>query len=406
MNGDSLEFMSIHFEKQLSVFQGGRKVGITVKGVPKDVHKSTPHAPVPIAKANAHINEKLVNPILKVLSSYSEIAQLSTPHIVVEFSENLVSLESEADKDNGKKNDINLNDIDTRAIEYQPTSPKWSFDQVILPNSVRRELEIVINIIQFEPLVFDEWGLRAIEPYPRSAINFHGAPGTGKTMTAHAIASKLDKKILIATYAQIESQYHGEGPKNLEAVFHAAERENAVLFIDEADSLLSKRLSNVTQGSEQAINSMRSQLLICLEKYHGIVIFSTNLVSNYDYAFETRVNHVYFPLPDRETRKAIWRVHLVPQMPTSEEIHIDDLSERFTTFCGRDIKNAVIQAAIHAAMEKGLINNSYLISACERIEHAQKQLQQAHTSRPKDHYEMNLNFEQFTKIEDTKKEVL
>ncbi|MBR8840228.1 MAG: AAA family ATPase [Stigonema ocellatum SAG 48.90 = DSM 106950] len=55
-------------------------------------------------------------------------------------------------------------------------------------------------------------------------------------------------------------------------------RDNAVLFIDEADSLLSKRLLHVTQGSEQAINSIRSQLFICLEQYQGIVIFATNLV--------------------------------------------------------------------------------------------------------------------------------
>ena len=48
-------------------------------------------------------------------------------------------------------------------------------------------------------------------------------------------------------------------------IFHAAERDDAVLFLDESDSLLSKRLTNVTDGSAQAINSIRSQLLICLE---------------------------------------------------------------------------------------------------------------------------------------------
>ncbi len=65
-------------------------------------------------------------------------------------------------------------------------------------------------------------------------------------------------------------------------------------FFDEADSLLSKRLTSVSQGSEQAINSMRSQLLICLEEFRGIVIFATNLVINYDQAFLTRLISVEF----------------------------------------------------------------------------------------------------------------
>jgi SpoVK/Ycf46/Vps4 family AAA+-type ATPase len=92
-------------------------------------------------------------------------------------------------------------------------------------------------------------------------------------------------KIIEASYAHIKSMYHGEGPKNVEALFYAAQAQNAILFIDEADSLLSRRLTNVNQGSEQAINSMRSQLLICLERFKGVVIFATNLVQNYDPAF-------------------------------------------------------------------------------------------------------------------------
>ena len=160
------------------------------------------------------------------------------------------------------------------------------------------------------------------------------------------------KQILVASYAQIESKFHGDGPKNVEAIFYAAERDQAVLFIDEADSLLSKRLTNVTQGSEQAINSMRSQLLICLEQFKGVVIFATNLVANYDRAFETRVRNVHFPLPDRENREAIWRQHLFFEAgpPLAEDISLTELAE-VDNVCGRDIKNAVIDAALRVAQD-------------------------------------------------------
>ena len=207
---------------------------------------------------------------------------------------------------------------------------------------------VAIDLINLEDKVFNQWGLKIIEPFPRTALNFYGEPGTGKTLAAHAVASKINRNILVASYAQIESMYHGEGPKNVEALFLAAEREQAILFIDEADSLLSQRLTHVTQGSEQAINSMRSQLLICLEQFHGIVIFATNLIENYDKAFETRVRNVYFPLPDKLLRQKIWEQHLPQKLPLSQDVCVEQLAE-IEDICGRDIKNAVVDAAMKAA---------------------------------------------------------
>ena len=210
--------------------------------------------------------------------------------------------------------------------------------------------------------------IKRIEPFPRMALNFYGPPGTGKTLGAHALASHLQQPILIASYAQIESKFHGDGPKNVEALFYAAERDNAVLFINEADSLLSKRLTNVTQGSEQASNSMRSQLLICLERFSGLVIFATNLAENYDEAFETRIRSIEFPLPDEETRYQIWRKHLGDgsKPPLAEDVSVAVLA-KVDDLCGRDIRNAIIDAALRAATIKDFIEQDDLLSAIERI---------------------------------------
>lgn len=258
--------------------------------------------------------------------------------------------------------------IEIRAKQYAATDPFWNLNHLIVPNALKEELLTAIETIQLEPLVFDTWGLRSIEPFPRSALNFHGPPGTGKTLAAHGIASETGKSILVASYAQIESKYHGDGPKNVEALFYAADRDNAVLFIDEADSLLSKRLTNVQQGSEQAINSMRSQLLICLEKYKGIVIFATNLVENYDSAFETRVSHIHFPKPDVSARREIWRKHLISTMPLSDDISIEQLAEIEADFCGREIKNAVIDAALQVARsQRHVIMQHDLVAAINKI---------------------------------------
>ncbi len=145
-------------------------------------------------------------------------------------------------------------DYEKLSMNYCADEPKYSFEQVVLPEYTRKQIDEAIGIIQVEHKVFDEWGLRSIIPQASTALSFYGPPGTGKSMSAEAVAKKLNKKILKATYADIESKYHGEGPKMVKAIFRAAERENAILFLDESDSLLSKRLTNVSDGSAQAIN--------------------------------------------------------------------------------------------------------------------------------------------------------
>ena len=199
-------------------------------------------------------------------------------------------------------------------------------------------------------------------------------------MAAEAVAHMLGKKIIRAAYADIESKYHGEGPKMVKAIFLAAEREDAVLFLDESDSLLSKRLTDVRSGSEQAINSMRSQLLMCLEQFRGIVIFATNLVVNYDRAFLSRLISIEFPVPDKTARKSIWDKHLRGEgmnIPLSDDVDTDELAEKYT-FCGREIKNAVKDACVTAAMhEKDSVTQSDLLRACEKVKTESENLAKA-----------------------------
>lgn len=237
---------------------------------------------------------------------------------------------------------------EARARSYRSSPPRFSFQHLVLPPAVMEDLLSTAALVQLIPTVFDRWGLRAVEPNPRAILNLHGPPGVGKTLAAHALAHHLKVPILEATYGDIESKYHGEGPKNVQALFMAARRDGALLFVDEADSLLSQRLASVTQGSEQAINSMRSQLLTCLEQHQGVVIFATNFIQNYDRAFESRVVSLHLPLPDAAGRKAIWERHLVPSLPRRGQVDLDALAA-LDELCGREIKNAIVDAAVRAA---------------------------------------------------------
>lgn len=277
-------------------------------------------------------------------------------------------------------------DYEQKSKQYIPVEPAYSFNRVILPHDVLEKIEEAISILECESKVFDEWGLYEIQPHPSTSLSFYGPSGTGKTMAAEAIAHKLGKKILKVSYADVESKYHGEGPKMVKAIFLAAENNDAVLFFDEADSLLSKRLTNVSQGSEQAINSMRSQLLICLEEFRGIVIFATNLVVNYDQAFLTRLISVEFKNPDSETRKTIWDVHVRPlndgkehklNIPLAYDVDTQELANNYD-FAGREIRNAVVSACVSVAMEKrDVVSQADFVKACDKIAEEKRALAQA-----------------------------
>lgn len=246
---------------------------------------------------------------------------------------------------------------DNQDLTFIPVTPRYSFNQVILPEKLKSEIDEALNVIRFQNLIYKQWGFEKVDPIPKSVLNFYGPPGTGKTMCAHAIAHKLGKKLLALNYAEIESKYVGEAPKNLMKAFEIAKQQDCVMFFDEADSFLGKRIQNVTQGADQALNSLRSQMLILLEEHSGVVIFATNLVTNFDKAFESRIlKHLKFDLPNEEARTAIIRSMLPDTLPfaapfTDEEFKC--LAEATDGLAGREIKNAILDALLVKATKEG-----------------------------------------------------
>ena len=223
--------------------------------------------------------------------------------------------------------------------------------QIILNDSTFEEIQKVSTLIKNIQKIYYDWGFSEIDPVPRCIVNFYGPPGTGKTMSAHIIASELNTKILPLNYSDIESKFVGDAPKNLVQAFEIAKRENCLLFFDEADSFLGKRITNVSSSSDQAVNSLRSQMLILLESFNGVVIFATNLHENYDSAFESRIlRHIKFELPDKDIRLKIIKKMIPPKAPIDREVFDDEylmsLSEIIDGFSPREIKNTILEVCI------------------------------------------------------------
>lgn len=239
---------------------------------------------------------------------------------------------------------------------FFPVEPRYCFDQIILPDKLIGQIKEALNIIQYQDLIYNQWGFSEVDSIPKSILYFYGPPGTGKTMCAHAIAKAINKKLLALNYAEIESKYVGEAPKNLQAAFDVAKNNDCVLFFDEADSFLGKRITNVVQGADQALNSLRSQMLILLEEFKGIVIFATNLVTNFDTAFESRIlKHLKFDLPNEDARISIIEKMIPSKLPIEKKFNDEELrslSQIVDGLSGREIKNAILETLLTKADSK------------------------------------------------------
>jgi SpoVK/Ycf46/Vps4 family AAA+-type ATPase len=234
-------------------------------------------------------------------------------------------------------------------------TPERTLADVILPPQTRRTLEQALAEVRNHTLIFSRWGLGERHTSGRGlAFNFAGPPGTGKTICAEAIAHELGMKLLVVDYAEAESMWIGETPKNIVAAFRAAVEKNAVLFFDEADAIATRRSAGAPLRADREANLTVNILLRELEAFNGIVIFATNLASNFDRAFERRIRtHVLFEMPGVEERARIWQLQIHPQKtPLAPDVDFRGLAERYVV-SGGDIKNAVIKAAAAAAAEPG-----------------------------------------------------
>jgi SpoVK/Ycf46/Vps4 family AAA+-type ATPase len=239
------------------------------------------------------------------------------------------------------------------ARAVQSITPRRTFQDVILPPATRRALDQALAQVTSHDLIFNRWGLGQRHPTGLAlAFNFAGPSGTGKTICAEAIAHTLGRRLLVVRYAELESMWMGETPKNVAAVFRMAREEQAVLFFDEADAIATRRSTSVNHGFQRETNTVVNVLLQELESFNGVVIFATNLAANFDPAFERRIRtHVLFEMPGVEEREQIWRVQMHPTLtPLADDVDFRELAEKYEV-SGGDIRNAVLKAALMAASE-------------------------------------------------------
>ncbi|MEO3859192.1 ATP-binding protein [Acrocarpospora sp. B8E8] len=232
---------------------------------------------------------------------------------------------------------------------YSLLKPRAGLSDLVLPVELRTRLHRNLLVLKHRSLLTG-WGFDDIPGFDGRigvSLNFIGPSGTGKSLAARAVAHELDKPLVEVDYAGLESKYVGDTSKHIREVFDAARESDAVLFFDEADSFLGRRIEDVGQSYDTAVNSTRAVMLMELQQFDGIVLFATNLASNYDSAFRRRIlDHVPFPLPDTASRLAILEMHTPKRVPGRSGIDYGHLAVLSDGLSGGDLSSAVFRACL------------------------------------------------------------
>jgi len=272
-------------------------------------------------------------------------------------------------------------------VAWTARPARRKLEDVILAAQTRTALESALAKLRYHELIYERWGFGAVDTVGRAAtLCLFGAPGTGKTRAAEALAGALDMPFLAVAAGEVESRYMGDSAKNVRAIFKAAVEQGALLFFDEADSLFGRRASDVTQGVDHEVNVTKSTLLVEVERFPGVLVLATNFERNLDPAFRRRLSWVVeFVKPDAEARLALWNLHVVSGIPLAIErtAFLDGCVAASDGLTGGDILTATRLALAAAVLEEGeasRLSLDHVHAACADVRRGESNLRP--TRRP------------------------
>ena len=227
-----------------------------------------------------------------------------------------------------------------------------TFDDVAGLEGAKTELQEVVSFLK-DPDQFDSLG----GELPRGLLMV-GPPGTGKTLLARAVAGEAGVPFFTITGSDFMEMFVGVGAKRVRDMFEKAkEKEPAIIFIDEIDSIGRKRGAGLGGGHderEQTLNQLLSEL-DGFEKNEGVVVMgATNRPDILDKAllrpgrFDRQIT---VHLPTQEHREQILKIHS-KNKKISDDVDLQEIARSTPGFSGADLQNLLNEAALIAARYK------------------------------------------------------
>lgn len=232
-----------------------------------------------------------------------------------------------------------------------------------------QEIKESVELPLTRPELYEEMGI-----VPPKGVILYGAPGTGKTLLAKAVANQTSATFLRIVGSELIQQYLGEGPRLVRELFRVAE-ENApsIVFIDEIDAVGTKRYDS-NSGGQREVQRTMLELLNQLDGFDSKsevkVIMATNRIDTLDPALirPGRIDRkIEFPLPDLKTKRKIFSIHTA-RMNLAPDVSIDEIIPSKNDLSGADIKAICTEAGLLALRERRMrINAEDFRKAKEKV---------------------------------------
>lgn len=261
-----------------------------------------------------------------------------------------------------------LNFARSKAKMQDPSQQTVTFKDVAGCDEAKEELEDVIKFLK-NPKKFQKLGGKL----PKGVL-LYGAPGTGKTLLAKAVAGEAGVSFFSASASEFVEMFVGVGAARVRDLFDQAKKNSpAIIFIDELDAVGRRRFAGIGGGHDEREQTL-NQLLIELDGFEskqGIILMaSTNRPDVLDPALirPGRFDrHISVPAPDLKGREEILKVH-AKKVKLGDDVDLKQVAKGTPGFVGADLANVINEAAILAARnDKEAVGQPDVEEAIERV---------------------------------------
>lgn len=256
----------------------------------------------------------------------------------------------------------------SKAKMQDPAQQTVTFKDVAGCDEAKEELQDIIKFLK-NPKKFQKLGGKL----PKGVL-LYGAPGTGKTLLAKAVAGEAGVAFFSASASEFVEMFVGVGAARVRDLFDQAKKNSpAIIFIDELDAVGRRRFAGIGGGHDEREQTL-NQLLIELDGFEskqGIILMaSTNRPDVLDPALirPGRFDrHISVPAPDLKGREEILKVH-AKKVKLGADVDLKTVAKGTPGFVGADLANVVNEAAILAARaDKEAVEPADMDEAIERV---------------------------------------
>jgi len=255
------------------------------------------------------------------------VAQTIPTGLVLVGADTVLELRAEPVKELGKIATISYEDIGGLKDEVQ---------------KIREMIELPMR----HPELFERLGIE-----PPKGVLIYGAPGTGKTLLAKAVANESEAHFITIAGPEIVSKFVGEAEEKLRNIFQEAEEHApSIVFIDEIDSIAPKREEVMGEVEKRIVSQLLALMDGLRSRGQVVVIAATNRPNAIDPALRRPGRfdrEIEIGVPDKKGRKEILQIH-TRGMPLADDVNLDELASITHGFVGADMQSLTREAAMRA----------------------------------------------------------